>query len=123
MKKVCSRCKKGKPYSDFYKNKNSKDGRRSICKICNNLDAKKYYDENKESLNLKSKKYNNKNKNKLKAYRKKNKKRIYNYYKKWNKENQDKIKQYYNDNKELRNLQSKVLRKEKIYKKLKALEK
>lgn len=34
MAKICSRCKKDKPLSEFYKNKTHKDGYNTVCKRC-----------------------------------------------------------------------------------------
>lgn len=35
MEKPCSRCKVVKPYGDFYRNSEKKDGYDSACKVCN----------------------------------------------------------------------------------------
>lgn len=40
--KVCPKCKESKLLSQFYKNKNTKDGLKCDCKDCNNIRTKKY---------------------------------------------------------------------------------
>ena len=51
--KRCSRCKEEKPLSEFYRNKNAKDGHTAACKNCNKAYSKRYYQENKETLKTK----------------------------------------------------------------------
>ena len=51
--KKCSNCGELKPFSEFYKDKCSKDGLKSQCKKC----AKEYYENNKEKI----KEYNKNN--------------------------------------------------------------
>lgn len=41
--KVCTKCKKKKPLSEFYKAKNTKDGLRYVCKPCQLETNRKYY--------------------------------------------------------------------------------
>lgn len=48
--KWCSRCEKDKVYSEFNKNKNSKDGLNSICKECNKRYMKRYNKDHSERL-------------------------------------------------------------------------
>ena len=59
--KKCSKCGEWKPFSEFHKNKNTKDGLRSQCKIC----SKEYYENNKDQIKEKNKKYYENNKEKL----------------------------------------------------------
>lgn len=40
--KVCSKCRKELPISEFYKNKYNKDGLQNLCKNCENKNNKKY---------------------------------------------------------------------------------
>lgn len=42
--KVCSKCRRNKPLSDFYKQENHSDGLRSACKDCLKKADKKYRD-------------------------------------------------------------------------------
>lgn len=46
MSKICSRCRKTKPFSEYRKNAYHPDGYSSSCKVCD----KKYYDENRETI-------------------------------------------------------------------------
>lgn len=49
--KVCRYCKQEKPYSDFYRWKNSPDGYHFCCKQCKKEMNQKRYEENKEVIN------------------------------------------------------------------------
>lgn len=75
--KICTKCKKEKFLSDFYKDKKHSDGLRSDCKECFNLRIKKYYSEHRGQF----KTYWLKNKDKIKKYRNKNKDKINKYNK------------------------------------------
>ena len=73
--KNCSKCGIEKEYSEFYRDKNKKDGFRSQCKSCikkynqeNKEDIKKYREENKEKRKEYNKKYNQENKEEAKKY-------------------------------------------------------
>ena len=48
MKKECSKCNNIKPLDEFHKNKGSKDGYRSKCKLCVKEYTKDYNNKNKE---------------------------------------------------------------------------
>lgn len=50
--KVCSTCKIKKRPSDFYRNKNTKDGLQSNCKECANISALKSHRKNKDKWQL-----------------------------------------------------------------------
>ena len=75
--KRCTKCNIFKPYSEFHKEKQNKDGLRSSCRQCkkeydavqkpiyhiNNREKRcekqrQYYSNNKETLSLKAKEYN-----------------------------------------------------------------
>lgn len=45
--KVCTNCKVEQPLSEFYKNKQCKDGKDTTCKSCFKQRAKEYYKTNK----------------------------------------------------------------------------
>lgn len=100
--KVCTKCKKEKNLSDFGKFKHSKDGLKSVCKICNNQNSKEYYYANKENIATKNKQYREDNKEFLKSYSRSyyndNKERRSNYYKEWYLKNKDSVKKYKNAN-------------------------
>jgi hypothetical protein len=102
--KICSRCKKVKPYELFYKDKSCKDGYRFHCKICIKeykvknkekliIYRKEYFFKNKEKLIKYKKEYNLKNKEKTKEYNLKNKEKQREYNKKYYQSNEEKIKQ------------------------------
>ena len=93
--KVCSRCKEEKPITEFSKDKSTKDGHRSNCKVCRRKSQKKYYEDNREKERARSKKYieNNPEKRKgtQKKYRKNNREKIKDYQKKYREDNQEKV--------------------------------
>jgi len=70
--KKCSNCGELKPFSEFYKQKNSKYGVQSRCKECEKEHNKKYYENNKE---------------KMKEYYENNKEKILEYKKEWRENN------------------------------------
>lgn len=51
--KMCSKCHKEKPISQFSKNKNEKDGLKRYCKECVASDTKSYRKRNLDKINLK----------------------------------------------------------------------
>lgn len=77
--KKCNRCLLAKELYEFsnYTNRNGKISKRSICKSCQNLSNKKYYEENSEKEKERTKKYHNENKERI-SLRNKNK-RLNNY--------------------------------------------
>ena len=54
MEKQCPKCKLFKSTSDFYKDKNRKDGLYFYCKQCHNLKVKKYHQSDKGKVALKT---------------------------------------------------------------------
>ena len=65
MKKCC-KCEKISPKTDFYKNKNNKDGHRNECKGC----TKNYIIRNQEKIKNYKKEYFHQNKGKINEYKK-----------------------------------------------------
>ncbi len=51
--KYCPGCKKDKPLSEFGFDKNTKDGYRRLCKVCNNAAARKYLASHRDIINEK----------------------------------------------------------------------
>lgn len=52
MKKICTKCKKGKPLIEgYYRNGKSSDGRASQCKKCTDVAVKEYVKNNRERTN------------------------------------------------------------------------
>jgi 5-methylcytosine-specific restriction endonuclease McrA len=45
--KQCTRCKEYKELSEFFKDRSSRDGLYYFCRICNSLNTKKHYKNNK----------------------------------------------------------------------------
>ena len=80
--KVCNRCNIERPFNEFNTQKNSKDGYRTICKIC----RKKYNEENKDKI-----------KEKRKSYYENNKETILDSCKNYRNLNKDKIKEYFDN--------------------------
>lgn len=58
--KICTKCKEGKPFDEFNKNKSRKDGYNNICRICSNTHSKDHYQLNKETHKKAVKERNNK---------------------------------------------------------------
>jgi len=81
--KRCSKCKKGKPLTEFYNEARNKDGKRSECKVCQYIKIKEWNDKNKEWRKIRDAEYQRQN-----YY--KGKRREYN--RKWNQDNKDYVK-------------------------------
>ena len=69
--KICSVCKVEKPYSEFHKQNNTKDGYYFCCKDCRKSYSKRDYEKRKEEVKKKSLEYYFKNKDKRRIYVKK----------------------------------------------------
>ncbi len=54
--KMCPKCNEEKLYSEFHKNKLSKDGYGYICKKCDAIKCKKYRKNNIDKISIKQKK-------------------------------------------------------------------
>ena len=92
--KVCTKCGRELPLSDFYNNKSKKDGKTSECKYC----YKEYSDANKEKIKDYKKEYNKeyyeKNKERKKEYKEKNKEKFREYQKEYYENNKERRKEY-----------------------------
>lgn len=65
-RKICSKCKVGKEFSEFYNNKSTLDGKRPECKLCSNKQSSSYNKKNKEKVKKIKQKYVDNNKEKVK---------------------------------------------------------
>ncbi len=59
--KKCTRCKKIKSFSEFYKSKRSKDGMYPHCKSCSKILSREYYEKNRQTIIDKQKVYQKEN--------------------------------------------------------------
>jgi hypothetical protein len=50
QRKKCPQCKETKPLTDFYKRKDRKSGYKSICKLCDNANGRKWKEGNSETV-------------------------------------------------------------------------
>lgn len=83
--KVCRVCKEGKTLDQFHNNKNAKDSKQSVCKLCGKYQKIEYRNNNKDKINY---------------YRLINREKILNYLKLYSKQNNEKHKLYLENNKE-----------------------
>lgn len=68
--KVCTKCGRELPLSDFYNNISKKDGKDSICKECDKENRKKYYENNREKILEYQKEYYENNKGRRNKHKK-----------------------------------------------------
>ena len=85
--KICFRCKEEKPFQEFNKHSQKKDGHYTYCKVCKAGDDKKHFIKNKDALAKYKKDWCNKNKEIVKEYQKKWKEKNLNYGKEYKKNN------------------------------------
>lgn len=64
--KVCIRCQTDRPLSEFYRNKNCKDGFRSVCKPCGKNWREAYAEANRAHIAERMREYRAKNLDRLK---------------------------------------------------------
>ena len=69
--KLCNKCKISKPYSEFNKKSDTKDGLYPSCRECRKLLQKNYYEENKNNIQEYQKNYYKNNSEKVKKREKK----------------------------------------------------
>jgi hypothetical protein len=72
LSKTCSKCQETKPLSEFYKNKNYKDGHYYECKLCTKIYADGYRKANPEKTKSWEKTYRENNVDKIKDWHKAN---------------------------------------------------
>ena len=66
--KLCKKCLCEKSLFDFYKNKQTKDGVRTVCKNCDDQRKLEYAKKNVESIARQKTEYKNKNKDRTLSY-------------------------------------------------------
>lgn len=101
--KICKKCGRELPLSEFHKHKGMKDGYINECKECVKKYRKHYYHDNKEKLIEQTKQFYHDNKEKIlerqKHYKQDNKEKILEYNKQYYQEKKEHItenhKQYY----------------------------
>ena len=84
--KRCSRCKKRKPTSEFYKSSSNKSGLQDNCILCCKEKSRDWYQSNKSKLDKVARRQL------LSQWREKNRDRCLAYNRKWAKDNPDKVK-------------------------------
>jgi hypothetical protein len=96
--KICNSCGEDKPFEDYSKQANRKDGLRGDCRICNRLKAVAWQKANSEkrkvTLRRAQAKYRERHPEKIKADNEKFKKLNPDYGKNWRKNNPEKTKEY-----------------------------
>lgn len=74
--KTCGKCSVEKEISEYHRDKNKKDGRTSICKVCACAISSRYHKKNREKrlviLRENTKKYDKKNRSKKRKYNRDN---------------------------------------------------
>jgi hypothetical protein len=68
QEKRCSRCRATKPLSEFYKNKNRRDGKRCECKECTRLDARVWRSKNLKRARARSRQWSKENRQRANEY-------------------------------------------------------
>lgn len=66
--KFCKKCSCKKPFSEFYKNSQTSDGVRTVCKSCDNERKSAYIEKNYDAVAEAKAKYRAKTKEKLSVY-------------------------------------------------------
>lgn len=111
--KVCTKCEESKPFVEFYKKKDTKDGYMLICKLCSKEKSKSHYKNNRNSELEKARNRRASNPEKvrksnkesyyrnrearlasMKKYREKNRENFIEYLKMWRAENPEYATEY-----------------------------
>ncbi len=90
--KTCSKCKKRKPISKFYKDKTAKNGYRNWCKECRKKYEEIHYQNNKEKILKQHKKYQENHKKEILQYAKQYRETHKTEIKKWRQTHKKQIK-------------------------------
>lgn len=110
MYKKCGRCEEQKTFSEFYKDKSSRDGIEGHCKICRKASRSVYYEKNKISILESRKKYAEENKDKILRYRESKKEERLLHGREYYKINMDDRKAYRERNRVKIKLQKRIYR-------------
>lgn len=93
--KQCTKCGETKSLSDYYKDRRSKDGHTSACKVCVKERTDAYAEVNREKLRLRSKEnyYRNteKHNERMACWQKRNPDKVATYKKKYREDNKTKV--------------------------------
>ena len=95
--KKCTKCKIQKELTEFYKNKDAKDGLIGDCKSCRKEYDKERYKANKERIKEQVKEHYQANKERKKEYYQANKERKKEYRKEYYEANKERIKEFYKE--------------------------
>lgn len=68
--KICTKCKEEKSLGHFRKQSSTKDGLKYYCKECDDITAKRYYEENKKKIIGKVTEWQKDNPDKVRSYKK-----------------------------------------------------
>jgi len=93
--KVCNRCSISKDFSEFSKDKSSKDGYQGTCRQCRKLQKKKWTEKNKEKIKVYNKGYVENNQEYFQQYYQKHKEEHAESTKNWAKNNPKRVKESY----------------------------
>jgi hypothetical protein len=91
--KQCICCKETKPFEEFSKHSQKKDGYYSYCKVCKSIKDKASYEKHKEARYAASVEWKNKNKEKVKAYKRSWNAKNKEYFTTWQLENKDHVRE------------------------------
>lgn len=98
VNKVCSKCNTGKCISEFYRNKNMKDGHVNECKSCAKIRIADWNNKNRDKVRSYNRKWASENRELCNAnttkYRENNRSKRADFAKKYRAENKDKIRDY-----------------------------
>lgn len=97
MKKQCSKCKKIKLVSEFYRNSREKDGYNYQCKTCSNKSIKIWQQNNLRRCLKATKKWQKNNSEKVKEGAKRYRKNNAEYFREWRMNNRGKLKEYFKE--------------------------
>ena len=92
--KICSKCGRILPLSEFYRNKRAKDGLKSHCKQCNKEYQAEWSTNHKENVKAKNAKWRSKNPTYDAQYQQAHKDKIAEYQAEWRNLNKEKIAEY-----------------------------